>query len=121
MERLLVGESGGEPAGKRLVIPKPRRSVDRRSPFPVPVPGPAGGRDSSVPWTAPNASYLLWHERQPLGTIYQHLFNRTAFHSCLALGRHNSLPRAGMGRRWAWQSSSRRDTIAYHNVVERRA
>ncbi len=26
-----------------------------------------------------------------------------------------------VGRRWAWQSSSRRDTIAYHNVVERRA
>jgi hypothetical protein len=25
------------------------------------------------------------------------------------------------GRRWAWQSASRRDTIAYHNVVERRA
>src|SRR5271157_698790 len=97
MERLLVGESGGEPAGKRPVIPKLRRSVDRRSPFPVPVPRPAGGRESSVPWTAPNASCLLWHEQQPLGTIYQHLFNRTAFHPALALGRQNSLPRALAG------------------------
>src|SRR5271165_5820694 len=90
MERLLVGESGGGPAGTRLVTPKPHCSGDRRSPFPVPVPGPAGGRELSVPWTAPNASCLLWHERQPLGTIDQHFCNRTTCQRCLAPGRQNS-------------------------------